>query len=198
MKAKQTFSSMFTLRGSKSDARRSAPETILHPPPLAAPKRGGGGSILLLPLLLLALIGTGRVANSPIPFSEIGARATADYQGGGLAVRPTAEGARLRCVFQRLDGEATREGLWLTSTLTNGVNDRFRVVATAIERRELCWSSSLSPSDVRGLGRGDRSLAAPLLTSVFIPSLPMSGSRDEGTASSPQLSPPEEEREEKR
>src|SRR2546427_10438701 len=72
-----------------------------------------------------------------IPWSQIGAKAGADYQGDGLAVSRTAEGARLRCVFQRLEGEATREGLWLTSTVippSGTGNDRFRVVA-ADERR---------------------------------------------------------------
>src|SRR5437867_2440171 len=65
-----------------------------------------------------------------LPWSQLGAKAGADYQGDGLAVSPTAEGARLRCVFQRLEGEATREGLWLSSTVTNAMNDRFRVTAT--------------------------------------------------------------------
>src|SRR5262249_26270090 len=72
-----------------------------------------------------------------IPWSQIGAKAGADYKGDGLAVSPTAGGARLRCVFQRLEGEATREGLWLTSTVippSGTVNDRFRVVATAVRR----------------------------------------------------------------
>src|SRR6266705_3592797 len=69
-----------------------------------------------------------------IPWSQLGAKAGADYQGDGLAVSPTAEGARLRCVFQRLEGEVTREGLWLTSTVTNAVNDGFCVVATKVER----------------------------------------------------------------
>lgn len=40
----------------------------------------------------------------------------------------------MRCVFQRLEGEAAREGLWLTSTATNAVNDRFRVVAASVGR----------------------------------------------------------------
>src|SRR6266436_7639295 len=57
------------------------------------------------------------LTKTPIPWSQIGAKAGADYQGDGLAVMPTADGARLRCVFQRLEGEATREGLWLTSTV---------------------------------------------------------------------------------
>jgi hypothetical protein len=71
---------------------------------------------------------------SAIPWNEIGAKAGADYQGDGLAVTPTESGARLHCVFQRLDGEATPEGLWLTSTVTNTVSDRFRVTAMAVGR----------------------------------------------------------------
>src|SRR6266545_7785302 len=73
--------------------------------------------------------------SAAIPWSQIGAKAGADYQGDGLAIIPTAEGARLRCLFQRLEGEATREGLWLTSTVippSGTVNDRFRVVAAAV------------------------------------------------------------------
>src|SRR6266516_201277 len=69
-----------------------------------------------------------------IPWSQLGAKAGADYKGDGLAVIPTADGARLRCVFQRLEGEATREGLWLTSTVTNAVKDRFRIVAAGVGR----------------------------------------------------------------
>jgi hypothetical protein len=72
-----------------------------------------------------------------IPWSQIGATAGADYQGDALAVIPTTEGARLRCEFQRLEGEATREGLWLTSTVLpqcGKVNDRFRLVAVEIGR----------------------------------------------------------------
>ena len=46
-------------------------------------------------------------ATTAIPWSQLGAKAGADYQGDALAVIPTAEGARLRCVFQRLEGEAT-------------------------------------------------------------------------------------------
>src|SRR6266849_6746153 len=75
-------------------------------------------------------------ASQPIPWSQIGSKAGSDYQGDGLAVSPTADGARLRCVFQRLEGEVTPEGLWLTSTVVNAVNDRFRVVATGVGRRE--------------------------------------------------------------
>src|SRR6516225_7505900 len=69
-----------------------------------------------------------------IPWSQIGAKAGAAYQGEGLSVTPTEHGARLRCVFQRLEGEATSEGLWLTSTVTNTAADRFRVKAAAVGR----------------------------------------------------------------
>ena len=77
-------------------------------------------------------------APSAIPWNQIGAKAGADYQGDGLAVTPTESGARLHCVFQRLDGEATPEGLWLTSTVTNTVSDRFRVTATEVGRVTPC------------------------------------------------------------
>ncbi|MCX6917216.1 MAG: hypothetical protein NT167_29960 [Verrucomicrobia bacterium] len=85
--------------------------------------------------LALVLIETVRAANTTIPFSEIGAKATADYQGDGLTVTATDWGARLHCVFQRLDGEATSEGLWLTSTVTNHPGERFRVRAVRVGRR---------------------------------------------------------------
>ena len=71
-----------------------------------------------------------------IAWSQLGAKAGADYHGDGLAVIPTTVGARLRCVFQRLEGEVTREGLWLTSSVAEGVSDRFRVTAVAVGRAD--------------------------------------------------------------
>jgi hypothetical protein len=67
-----------------------------------------------------------------IPWDQIGAKAGADYHGDGLAVMPTPDGARLHCVFQRLEGEVTAGGLWLTSTLTNQIRDRFQVRAASV------------------------------------------------------------------
>src|SRR6266567_4712670 len=96
-----------------------------------------------------------------LPWSQLGVPqggTGADCQGDGLAVSPTADGARLRCVFQRLEGEATREGLWLSSTVippSGTVNDRFRVMATAVGRQssmagdERLASTSLRESSVR-------------------------------------------------
>ncbi|MBC8001046.1 MAG: hypothetical protein H7X97_00545, partial [Opitutaceae bacterium] len=71
---------------------------------------------------------------TPIPWSELGARAGADYQGEGLSVKPSATGAQLNCVFQQLTGEATSEGLWLVSMATDESHERFRVVASSMWR----------------------------------------------------------------
>ncbi|SPE63303.1 exported hypothetical protein [Verrucomicrobia bacterium] len=73
-------------------------------------------------------------ARSAIPWAQIGTKAAPGYRGDGLAVSPSAEGARLHCLFQRLEAHAAREGLWLTSTASNSVNDRFHVVARAVGR----------------------------------------------------------------
>jgi len=72
--------------------------------------------------------------NAPIPWDQIGAKAGANYRGDGLRVTAQDDRVKLNCVFQRLEGETSPEGLWLTSTVTNQVQDRFRVVATALGR----------------------------------------------------------------
>jgi len=89
-------------------------------------------------------------AKSSIPWSQIGAKAGADYKGDGLAVIATAEGARLRCAFQKLEGEATREGLWLTSTVTNAVKERFRVTAVVVGRQSaMAGDERLAPTSLQ-------------------------------------------------
>ena len=98
---------------------------------------------LVLLALLLAATSAARAAsgdvhpnatNAPIAWGDLGAKATAQYSGAGLSVF-TAEGAvRLRCAFQKLEGEVTREGLWLSSTVPGAAASRFRVVATSIGR----------------------------------------------------------------
>jgi hypothetical protein len=89
----------------------------------------------LLAALALALIVPARAGTQPaaIPFSDIGARATANYQGDALGVTARADGARLRCGFQKLEGHATPEGLWLESTKPGGAG-RLRLVAVAVGR----------------------------------------------------------------
>ena len=91
--------------------------------------------------LALALIVPARAGTQPaaIPFSDIGARSTANYQGDALGITATTDGARLRCGFQKLAGQATTEGLWLESTKP-GAAGRLRVTASA-----LCRSGSQPP-----------------------------------------------------
>ena len=83
-------------------------------------------------------------AGTPVPFAEVGAKAGAQYHGDGLSVLATPQGARLRCVFQKLEGEVTTEGLWLTSTVDGAKGDRFRVIATSAGREAApIWSPDL-------------------------------------------------------
>jgi hypothetical protein len=87
----------------------------------------------LLAVLALALAPLAVGAQSspaPIPLSDIGGKATAGYQGDALGVIATADSARLRCAFQKLEGHATPEGLWLESTAAGG--GRLRLVATVV------------------------------------------------------------------
>src|SRR5437773_9149924 len=81
------------------------------------------------------LSGQTRIQSSePRPVAQLGAKAGAQYHGDGLSVLATPQGARLRCVFQKLEGEVTTEGLWLTSTVDGAKGDRFRVIATSAGR----------------------------------------------------------------
>ncbi len=70
----------------------------------------------------------------PISWGDLGAKAGAGYVGDGLTVVPTASGARLCCVFQKLEGEATADGLRLVSSVAQSPSERFRVVAAAMGR----------------------------------------------------------------
>jgi hypothetical protein len=94
----------------------------------------GPALLTLLAPLVLALTMSARGETPPpaIPFPDIGARATANYQGDALGITATPDGARLRCGFQRLAGHATPEGLWLESTKPGG--GQLRLVAVAVGR----------------------------------------------------------------
>jgi hypothetical protein len=100
--------------------------------------------------------------SAPIPWGRLGTKAGADYKGDGLAMTPTESGARLRCLFQRLEGAATPEGLWLTSTVTNSASDRFRVKATVVGRVTPC-----APTSANELNGGQRT-APPATTLAAI------------------------------
>ncbi len=69
---------------------------------------------------------------APIPFAEIGAKATAEYRGEAIGITTTADGVRLHTGFQKLAGTVTREGLSLASTEAGG--GTLKLTATAIGR----------------------------------------------------------------
>lgn len=89
-------------------------------------------------------------ASKSIPWSEIGARAGAQYEGDGLAIVRNKNDALIHSTFQRLRGEATSEGLWLISTVEGAASDRFRVVATTIGRHP---SSNIEAQALPATGR---------------------------------------------
>ncbi len=97
---------------------------------------------------------------------QLGAVAGKQYQGDGLSVIATAEGASLRCAFQRLEGQVTREGLWLSSTTDNNSGERFRVMAMEVGRvtsdfAPLRRDKPCAPSDEFGFNDIFRSVAVP-------------------------------------
>jgi hypothetical protein len=82
-----------------------------------------------------ALAQTNEPANhsAPIPLDQLGAVAGRQYQGDALGITATADGAILRCGFQKLEGRATTGGLWLEST-EPGAKGQLRILATAVSR----------------------------------------------------------------
>jgi hypothetical protein len=73
--------------------------------------------------------------NAAIPWSEIGARATAQSSGEGLAVLAGTDGTiQLHCAFQRLEGQVGSDGLWLSSTVPGQKASRFHVTANSLGR----------------------------------------------------------------
>src|SRR5882724_4403464 len=67
-----------------------------------------------------------------IPFSELGAKATADYKGDGIGINATADGAQLRTDFQKLSAVVSSTGLSVDSTAAKG--GRLHLVADSIGR----------------------------------------------------------------
>ncbi len=108
-----------------------------------------------LSLTTLAAHANPRPAAPPsaaIPMDQLGVMAGKQYHGDGLSVTVAPEGALLRCTFQRLEGQVTREGLWLRSTANNAGEERFRVVAVAVGRTD----------DFEVRRQGPSSVAAPI------------------------------------
>lgn len=90
----------------------------------------------LSPLILHA--NANEVAPAPhaaIPLDQLGATAQKQYSGDGISITSTANGARLRAAFQQMEGEVTREGLLLKSTVeTQEGEESFSVRAIRVGR----------------------------------------------------------------
>jgi hypothetical protein len=148
----------------------------------------------LLAALAFCLTGPARAGTQPsgaIPFSDIGARVTADYQGDALGVTATAEGARLRCGFQKLEGHATPQGMWLESTKPGG--GKLRLVATALGRAGLSTLNSQPSTALATTGTvsvDDKLVrfTRPGLTEEY--SVSADGVRQDFIIESPPLNPP--------
>jgi len=97
-------------------------------------RRIGPAMLTLLAPLVLALTVPARAETPPpaIPFADIGARATANYQDDALASRPHLTARACVAVSRSSRGHATPEGLWLESTKPGG--GQLRLVAVAVGR----------------------------------------------------------------
>ena len=96
---------------------------------------------LLLPLPAVVRAADAEPAPAaPFPFSEIGAKATADYKGDAIGIQATPEGARLHTAFQKLSATVTREGLTLDSTSEKA--GRLQLTASALGRGDFSTLSS--------------------------------------------------------
>lgn len=90
-------------------------------------------------------------APATIPWNEIGAKAGEQYKGKALSVTADGEGARLNCGFQKMEGRATPEGLWLTSSTEGSQGERFRVAASGLGRGKAPGSALPLTGSVRVL-----------------------------------------------
>ncbi|MFO1476721.1 MAG: immunoglobulin domain-containing protein [Verrucomicrobiota bacterium] len=71
------------------------------------------------------------------PLEQLGSSADGKSATNGLAIVPTSEGARLRCVLQRLEGRVVSGGLWLSSTAEGATGAPFQVSASGVGRGSL-------------------------------------------------------------
>jgi hypothetical protein len=60
------------------------------------------GQLVAAPTGVPADLGNPVAKSEPIPMDQIGAVAGKQYSGDGLSIVATPDGARLRCVFQKL------------------------------------------------------------------------------------------------
>ncbi len=71
-----------------------------------------------------------------IPWDQLGAKAQQEYPSDSLSIRAAPHGAELQVKSQALKGQATSEGLWLTSMSADADSkrDRFRVQSISVGR----------------------------------------------------------------
>lgn len=100
------------------------------------------GGRCLATLLWVTTLPVGAQAPPTVPVSQsispvqLGSVATKQFQGEGLSVSATPDGAQLCCAFQKLEGKLTETGLWLRS-ITHEANTRyFQVRARSITRND--------------------------------------------------------------
>jgi BspA type Leucine rich repeat region (6 copies) len=116
-------------------------------------------ALLLVPSLMSAIATPVQTNHSVIPFSQIGAVAREHYTGNGLSITKNADGAILRCVFQKLEGRANSEGLWLVSTEGQTKGVPFRVFAQSVGRDDgatLPLAETGQVVDLAGMARFNR------------------------------------------
>ncbi len=112
---------------------------LRYPMKFAFSLRRSGGSLFVLLFAMVCLgaahaqilSGSGSgLSREPLAGAGIG---TQD-PGEAATIAASGDRARLHCEYQKMDGEASSEGLWLTSTSAESRGDRFRVEATALGR----------------------------------------------------------------
>jgi len=74
------------------------------------------GAAVLTAALFIRTTTLDGAESAAIPLEQLGAVATKQVEGDSLSITPAENGARLHCAFQKLEGQATPEGLWLSST----------------------------------------------------------------------------------
>jgi hypothetical protein len=121
--------------------------------------------LALASALILSGFAHADTAPSPIPFAELGAKATADYKGDAIGISATAEGATLRTGFQKLAGTVTSAGLRLESTEAAGGS--LQMTASAVGR-----VAAPSQSQSYAEQMYSRALARPTSSSAQSPAAP--------------------------
>lgn len=113
--------------------------------------------LTVLPARAAAETGMPGQLQKAISFAQIGVEVEKQYHGDGIAVIPTRQGARLKAAFQKLEADATAEGLWVVSTEEPHQPDRLRVRARSVGR----VMPGSQPTPVRTLAAQGEVRAAP-------------------------------------